>query len=321
MNKILVIGGSGFVGSNLINLFNNKLNILNFDKNNSDFHQDITFIGNILDPNALDNAMNDINYVILLAAEHKDNVLPKSLYYDVNVKGTQNVLDSMDRNGVKNLIFTSSVAVYGLNKQSPTEDSPKDPFNDYGKSKLMAENIIIHWYNINKANKSITIIRPTVIFGKNNRGNVFNLLKQIFLKKFIMIGDGNNKKSMAYVENVALFIKNRLEANKIGCEIYNYVDKPDLTMNELVNEIELISNLNIPKFKLHYVPALLIGYIFDFFSLFFNRSFSISSVRIKKFCSTTQFGSEKIKQIFKPKYSLREGLKITILNEFMSSQN
>ena len=314
-----MIGGSGFVGSNLINLCN-KLNILNFDKSNSDLHQDITFIGNILDSYALDNVMNGINYVVLLAAEHKDNVSPKSLYYDVNVKGTQNVLDSMDRNGVKNLIFTSSVAVYGLNKQSPNEDSSKDPFNDYGKSKLMAENRIIDWYNINKMNKSITIIRPTVIFGKKNRGNVFNLLKQIFSKRFIMIGDGNNKKSMAYVENVALFIKNRLEANKMGCEIYNYVDKPDLTMNELVNEIELISDLKIPKFKLYYVLALIIGYVFDFLSLIFNRPLNISSVRIKKFCSTTQFSSKKINHIFHPKYSLTEALKITILNEFMSNQ-
>ena len=88
---------------------------------------------------------NDLNYiknsesVILLAAEHKDNISPISKYYDVNVTGTQNVLDAMDKFGIKKIIFTSSVAVYGLNKNNPDENFIKDPFNHYGKSKWEAE--------------------------------------------------------------------------------------------------------------------------------------------------------------------------------------
>ena len=61
----------------------------------------------------------------MLAAEHRDDVSPTSLYYDVNVTGTQNA-DAMDVCCVKNLIFTSSVAVYGLNKINPDESHPVD---------------------------------------------------------------------------------------------------------------------------------------------------------------------------------------------------
>lgn len=77
--------------------------------------------------------------MVLLAAEHKDNVTPASLYYTVNVEGTRNTLQAMESNGVARLVFTSSVAVYGLNKDNPSELHPADPFNDYGRSKWQAE--------------------------------------------------------------------------------------------------------------------------------------------------------------------------------------
>ena len=66
---------------------------------------EITTVGNILDKEALDNAFKEVESVILLAAEHKDDVSPTSLYYDVNVNGTKNVLNAMDKHNVKNLIL------------------------------------------------------------------------------------------------------------------------------------------------------------------------------------------------------------------------
>ena len=71
----------------------------------------------------------------------------------------------------------------------------------------MAEKVIKEWYENEPDNKSVTILRLTVIFGERNRGNVYNLLKQISSGKFIMIGKGENKKSMAYVGNIAALIK------------------------------------------------------------------------------------------------------------------
>lgn len=84
--------------------------------------------------------------VVLLAAEHRDDVSPTSLYYDVNVGGMRNTLEAMDANGIKRIVFTSSVAIYGLNKQIPNEDHPADPFNHYGKSKWQAEQVLQEWH-------------------------------------------------------------------------------------------------------------------------------------------------------------------------------
>ena len=317
--KILVIGGSGFVGSLLLKNLSNH-NVSNLDKRPSPFFNNISEIGNILNKEKLNISLKNVETVVLLAAEHKDNVSPVSLYYDVNVNGTKNVLDAMDLNGVKNLIFTSSVAVYGLNKKSPNEISDPDPFNHYGHSKLKAENLIREWYN-NDKNKSVTIIRPTVIFGERNRGNVYNLLAQIKSGRFLMIGKGKNKKSMAYVENVVAFIKDRLLARKIGLETYNYVDKPDFTMNELTSLVQKIVGIKIIGIKIPYVIGLIFGYFFDIFSFLLNRKFSISAVRVKKFCATTQFDATKISHIFKPPFTLEKGLERTLNYEFKNTKN
>ena len=315
--KNLVIGGSGFVGSRLLSQVD-KDSFVNLDKNKSHHYNEITSIGNITKLNEIESSFTNIDTVILLAAEHRDDVSPTSLYYDVNVQGTKNVLQAMDCVGVKNIIFTSSVAIYGLNKENPDEIHSEDPFNHYGKSKLQAEKAIKEWYENDPNGKSITIIRPTVIFGERNRGNVYNLIKQISTGKFIMIGNGKNKKSMAYVGNIVAFIKDRLDKPKLGYHVFNYSDKPDFSMTELVSVIENKMNIKVPTFKIPYWLGMVAGYGFDLISLISRKKLSISSVRVKKFCATTQFNSTKAHSNFKAPYSLKEGLELTLEHEFIN---
>ena len=134
---ISIIGGSGFVGTELISQIGER-NCINYDKKNSKKFPKITRILDITIPSSL-NIISKNPIIILLATEHKDDVTPTSLYYDVNVNGTKNVLLKMNQLGIKNLIFTSSVAIYGLNKNNPDENFKKHPFNHYGKSKWEAE--------------------------------------------------------------------------------------------------------------------------------------------------------------------------------------
>lgn len=312
----LIIGGSGFVGSKLISELGVD-NCINLDKNKSPFFDEVSYIVDIRKKDEI-IFKKESKSLILLAAEHRDDVSPTSLYYDVNVQGTINVLEKMDDFGIKNLIFTSSVAIYGLDKNNPDESHTHDPFNHYGKSKWQAEKVIKAWYNKDPKNKSVTIVRPTVIFGERNRGNVYNLFKQISSRKFMMIGRGENKKSMAYVGNVVAFIKNRLEKQEPGYHVFNYADKPDYNMNELVSAIEKKMKLNISKIKIPYFFGMIGGYCFDFFQKITGKKLSISSVRVKKFCATTQFNATKAHNSFNAPYSLEEGLNKTLEHEFIN---
>lgn len=321
MAHTTLIGASGFVGTRLIEQIG-PANCHNIDKNPSTKYPEITTIQNILNNGLSDSIPSNTQTIVLLAAEHRDDVSPTSLYYDVNVEGARKVLEVMDQKGILNLVFTSSVAVFGLNKKNPDESHPVDPFNHYGKSKWQAEEVLRDWYNKDPQNRSLTIIRPTVIFGERNRGNVYNLLKQISSGKFLMIGNGMNYKSMAYVGNIVAFIKYIIDNINPGYKVYNYADKPDVTMKELVHLVENCLNKKILHISIPYFVGILGGHFFDILGFVLNKKYSISSVRVKKFCSTTQFDSSKVKNLtFKTPYSLKEGLQLTLKYEFENCQN
>ena len=126
--------------------------------------------------------------VVLLAAEHRDDVVSTSLYYEVNVEGARNVVQVMREHDIRRLIFTSTVAVYGLNRESPKETDEVNPFGDYGQSKWEAEEVLRGWWQDAPDERELVIVRPCVVFGEKNRGNVYNLLKQIHSGHFLMIG-------------------------------------------------------------------------------------------------------------------------------------
>lgn len=319
--KVTFIGGSGFVGTRLIELLKedstNYSKIKNIDLLQSHFHPEVTEIGDVREQACMDEKLQDTDCVILLAAQHRDDVHPTSLYYETNVGGMEKTLKAMEKNGVKRIVFYSSVAVYGLNKKNPNEEHPADPFNHYGKSKWQAEIVLQEWYKTHP-DWNINIIRPTVIFGERNRGNVYNLLKQIASGKFLMVGNGNNKKSMAYVGNIVAFTKFLMENKTTGYNVYNYIDKPDFNMNELVGHVSKVLNKHIPTTHFPYWLGMLGGYGFDLLAKITGKKLTVSSVRVKKFCATTEFDATKAKETgFKAPYTLGEGLARTLEFEFI----
>lgn len=317
--KITMIGASGFVGTRLIDLLKTEAGyeLKNVDLLPSPFFNDITVIGDVREQEQMDRELKDSDVVVLLAAQHRDDVSPVSLYYDTNVGGMEVTLKAMEKNGCKRIVFFSSVAVYGLNKNNPDENHEKDPFNHYGKSKWQAEQVLQKWYE-SHPDWNINIIRPTVIFGERNRGNVYNLLSQISGGKFLRVGKGTNRKSMAYVGNIVAFVKYMIEECQEGYNVFNYIDKPDFTMNELVDLVENVLGKHIPAVHFPYWLGMAGGYCFDLLAKITGKKLAISSVRVKKFCATTEFDSSKMLSTgFKAPYSLKEGLSRTLEFEFL----
>lgn len=316
--NIAIIGGSGFVGTKLIDVLSASgiFDLKNIDKNNSSVYPNITVIGDVLDQDKLSFELNGVDVVVLLAAEHRDDVSPISLYYDVNVQGLKNTLQAMKEKSVQRLVFTSSVAIYGLDKDNPDENFPADPFNHYGKSKWQAELVLQDWHKLNP-DLNVNIIRPTVIFGEGNRGNVFNLLSQIASGKFLMIGSGENQKSMSYIQNIVAFIEFLILEKKDGYNIYNYVDKPDFNTKDLVYHTGKILGKNIPSVKIPYWLGMLAGYGFDVLAFVTGKKLNVSSVRVKKFCAVTKYDSTKaMSSGFVPPFTMEEGLRRMLNAEF-----
>lgn len=312
--SVAIVGAAGFVGTYLrkaLDRVGGKY--VAFDKDTSRDKMQY------LDVADCDShfVLSECNALVNLAAEHRDDVYPVSRYDAVNVGGASNVCALATANGIQKIVFTSSVAIYGFAPPGTDETGNPDYFNHYGRTKFEAEGVYKAWQSSDPEHRTLVIIRPTVIFGPGNRGNVYNLLRQIASRRFLMFGEGKNVKSMAYVENVADFIVACLDLAP-GVHIYNYVDKPDLTINELVATTRnTLFGKNNCGIRLPAVFAVVVGKLFDNVAFLTKRSFPVSGIRVKKFLSTTQFDSSANKTGFAPKFSLADGLEKTLRYEFV----
>ena len=315
---INIIGGSGFIGTRLCRRLEKAgTDFKIIDKNKSVYYGEKTEIADVREYESLLKTVDDKSILINLAAEHHDNVSPVSLYDDVNVGGAENICRVAREKDIKHIIFTSSVAVYGFAPSGTDENGEISYFNHYGRTKWLAEKVFRKWLAEDPENRTLVIIRPTVVFGEQNRGNVYNLIKQMASGMFLMIGNGRNKKSMAYVENVAAFIESAADF-KPGLHCYNYVDKPDFDMNTLVKTVR--KTLTGKERRISHFPYFLgfsAGSAFDLLSALTGKKFTVSRIRVKKFCSETCFNTSVSETGFVPAETIENALIKTIKYEFM----
>jgi GlcNAc-P-P-Und epimerase len=314
--KITVIGGSGFVGTNLCQKFvarGQDFEILDLKVSNQ--FPDKCKIADVRKTDSLRKAITG-DVVVNLAAMHRDDVRDISEYQRTNVHGAENVASICTEKGISKVVFTSTVAVYGFAKPGTNEFGMINPFNEYGRTKFEAEEKLRDWYSGGK--NSLIIVRPTVIFGEGNRGNVFNLFNQISSGKFLMIGNGKNKKSMAYIGNIVAFLDACVTSDqKYG--LYNFTDSPDLSMNELVSLVRLfLKGKHGVGIRVPYWAGILMGYGADLISQLSGANLPVSSVRVKKFTSSSEFrcSADRLDN-FVPPFHLRSGIHRTLKSEFI----
>lgn len=307
--KYILIGGSGFIGQHFKEALKDDI-LINLDINpgiNSSEYQycDIN--------QKIDLAFDLTKYksitVVHLAAVHFDF---QNEYYKTNVDGTINVLNWVSKQkNITNYVFFSSVATYGEAVQEKNEDDPQKPYNDYGKSKLEAEKLILKWVNDNH-NIKVTIIRPAVVFGEYNFGNVFNFLSQIQSGLFAIIGNGRNIKSIAYAPNLVqsvLYVINNIDENLF---IYNYSDYPQLSIEKQSKILSGLSGKRAP-FKIPLILTKFVTTPIDILERIFRKDLKINSMRVKKFTVPTYFNSDLIRNRgFVQQYTIEDAYKRTL---------
>jgi GlcNAc-P-P-Und epimerase len=307
--KILLTGGSGFIGSHFHNAIPND-QIVNLDLQAPVFSNKALFVqGDIRKEQDVHQAIagKNITCIISLAAKHHDFGIGHSEYFDTNEDGTRIICKVAAQNNIKDIIFYSSVAVYGIREEVSTESMEPKPDGAYGASKLAGEKVLEQWA-AEDATRKVLVIRPTVVFGANNRANMFNLIRQIDSGLYFHLGSGANIKSIAYVENLVqatLFLKNKM---KPGVEVYNYADEPQLTSRQIGDVIAKSLDkkiwLTIPK-----PLAVLVGLPFDALIKITGKNLPISSARIKKLGTETHHVATKIiEKGFVPRFTTVNGL-------------
>ena len=324
--KALLTGGSGFIGA----YFHRDLAAAGHDRVTLDLIDpsgqaaQTPFVrGDVRDPDACRRALEDhgpIDVVVHLAAAHHDFGIERETYFSVNEHGTRTLTEAMDAAGVRNIVFYSTVAVYGSAPAPITEETPPAPESPYGESKLAGEKVLEEWVAKGDGRRAL-VIRPTVTFGPNNFANMYSLIRQIYSGKYLQFGEANNYKSLSYVENIVaatIELMQRpiaFEGEPAGSEIrpfevFNYIDKPDLTSGGIAKAI-LESLGRKPKpLTIPYALGYAMGLPFDVVIKLTGKNLPISTARIHKlFQAQTKFESDKVFATgFVPPVSLREGI-------------
>lgn len=311
--RILIIGSEGFIARYLIrDLKQAGHEIVGLDiraeegrkRNFEFFHEDL------LNAEQLKKAAQGCDMVINLAAKHHDFGVSRDEFFLINETGIQVILDVLSELKITKFIFYSSVAVYGIHDDATSELTEKHPCNDYGESKLAGERLIEQWANADPS-REVLIVRPVVVYGPYNYANMFRLIDNIYRRRFVMVGKGENIKSTAYVENLTASTVMMIRHMHPGVEIVNYSDYPHHKSLEIANMVQKELGRPPLKFRFPLWFAMAMAFPFDILAKLLNKNLPITAERIKKFAQMdTWHGSDKIRTLgFQQEFSTEDGLK------------
>jgi nucleoside-diphosphate-sugar epimerase len=309
MKKILITGGSGFIGRYFVARFLDA-EVYIFDLKAPDYTSHAHWIeGDVRNKSALILASEGCDAIVHLAAMHHDFGISDKEYFNTNVDGAVNVVDAAVKNSISVVLNFSSVAVYGKagNPGPTSESTPPQPENAYGKSKLEAERIFSNWCMSDHA-RTLIQVRSTVVFGAHNLANVLNLIKVIDRGLYIHTGPGNNIKSLAYVENLVEACFYALNTTQNGELLFNYVDYPQKTSRQIAQLQAALLGKNI-RWAVPHRVALFLSIPFDWAIRWSGKNLPVSSQRITKLNTQTCHGADRIRTLgYTQKFSIEQGM-------------
>lgn len=311
--KICVTGGSGFIGRYLCEKLverGHTLSILDLVEPDRD-HAHARFLrGDVRNIDAVRSALDGCEGLIHLAAAHHDFGIAYDTYFDVNRDSAEVLCRAMDEAGITRACFYSTVAVFGDAKPPLTESTEPRPTTPYGASKLEGEVVFRRWTEKGGGRRCI-VIRPTVTFGPRNFANMYSLIRQIYSGRFVLVGESTNIKSLSYVENLVdatIFLWERPDLPAF--DVFNYVEKPDLTSRGIAEAIYRSLGRRAPRWHVPMWLARVSVVPFDIAIAVTGRNIPISSARlVKLFGTQTKFEADKVRATgFRAAVSLPDGI-------------
>lgn len=230
MNKVFITGASGFVGKNLLNYFHERqVDAVPFSRTEGN---DYTLIDSVY----LDN--HGIRTIVHLAGKAHDlrRVVNKEEYYNANTLLTQQLFDAFLASKASIFIYMSSIKASADTSNRPiTEDMKPMPITDYGKSKLAAEEYLLK-YTL-PSEKRLYILRPCMIHGPGNKGNLNLLYKVVQNGVPYPLAAFNNERSFLSIDNLCFVIDQLNKRMEIPSGTYNVADDQPVSTKTLVQII------------------------------------------------------------------------------------
>ncbi|MCC7529931.1 MAG: NAD-dependent epimerase/dehydratase family protein [Candidatus Melainabacteria bacterium] len=232
---------------------------------------------------------------------------PYQEYEVMNVRATQSLAEAAASNGVNTFIFLSTQAIYGLGPYSNIEENaPQQAKTPYAVSKVTSEKFLEMFRNIPK----VVTLRPSLVYGEGDRGNILSMIKEIKSGRFVQIGGGNTEKSIIYSRDLAEAITLTLRLPD-GYHTFNVSNPKSTTVKELIDTIT--DCLGTPK-KVSSMPEPLLRFGVKAAELLMKEKAPVTSEQVNKLTTTTTCSVSKLVNAtgFQQRTSLREGIRAEI---------
>lgn len=306
----LIFGGSGFIGTHLVNLLHEQhpaATIYNLDvvENNHGgrsvfVHCDVRKKIEL----ALPASSEDV--IFNFSAVHRTPGHPDRDYFETNIRGAENVTEFAERQGIRKIVFTSSIAPYGASEDLKEETTLPMPNTPYGISKLVAEKIHGIWQAKNQQERQLTIVRPGVVFGTGENGNFTRLYWGIRSGRFVYPGRKDTIKGCIYVKDLVRFMLYRLEHHQEGVELYNCTYEPAFTIEQICHAMMKATGM---KRNLVKIPGGLLMGAAAVAGVLGGRALGIHPARVKKLMVSTNISGKKLAGSgYKFRYTFPEAL-------------
>lgn len=306
MNYI-IFGGSGFIGTHLIHLLS-KIK----GKEDKIYDLDIVMPGEEGVVPGVVEKNDGVEYIRLdvrksvdfdftptaddiifnLAAVHRTPGHPDHEYFETNIFGAENVTAFAEKYGINKILFTSSIAPYGAAEELKTEETLPTPNTPYGISKLVAEKIHEKWQAADKENRELTIVRPGIVYGKGEHGNMTRLYSGQKKHYFFYAGRRDTIKACIYVKELVQFFKYRMIDNSFkGTEIFNCTYEPAYTIQQICETMQKAIGM---KRHIMLIPSWILIPMSYILGPIGGKKVGIHPARIKKLMISTNICGKKL---------------------------
>ena len=243
MSKILIFGGSGFIGKHLISKMNGKYDFLSLSRTLED-NSLCSEVGNILEPKSYESFLENTETIINLVGQVEPNL---DQFASSNLTGSLNLLNSAVKYNIKNIILISTINVYGENNNSPSKETDTlSPISNYGIIKMMNEKLYEHFSKIHDIN--ITILRLSGVYGPGKIKGFFPQMINAINDESIVLEPynyGNQLRDFIYIDDVIDGILKSISHNSSGFDIFNISSGNRYSIKEIISITEKLSNSHI----------------------------------------------------------------------------
>jgi nucleoside-diphosphate-sugar epimerase len=316
--KHLVTGGTGFTGKALvIRLLNMGHEVVALDykeglKTNEirDLGAEVV-IGSVTDREVVRRSMKAVEVVHHLAAAFREMTLPEKYYREVNVTGTQNVLEAAWEQGVRKFIYTSTCGVHGNVEKPPAgEDAPIVPADYYQRTKYEAEPIVDEYF---KKGLKTVILRPAAIYGPGDPERFYLIFKRVASGTFPMFGNGLTQYHPLYIDNLIDAIILAMEDEKGDGRTYLIADEKHISIKDLVREVGIAMGIQVRIRHYPLTPLIVAGHVCETVCKPLGINPPIFPRRVDWYRQNRAFKIDRAKRElgYVPRIGLEEGLKRT----------